>query len=313
MSHPTQTKDWKSILIRSQIQCVEHTSNDGRYFLIKIENYRHVVKIADLSMCENLYVEDLREILKVLPKGITHLHIEPNIDKDVLPDKTSIIDGKPVIPSFYHNYYHYTSRIDLELDEGQIYSNFSSSNKNNYNKAKKVYTLETNAESNAIELNLVEKFFDSYSSSKNQSFKGHELEFFVNLAKSASRSFIFNVLNDTKVICSAWLIVSGNTAYYIYGGKMKFEPVKGSSVFLHFEIMKFLKSLNVKYYDLCGIIGRDLTPDPTWDGFTKFKLSLGGSEEQLDRGVDIILNKRKYLFFKLTRSIAKLAKRNSNL
>lgn len=66
--------------------------------------------------------------------------------------------------------------------------------------------------------------------------------------------------------------------------------------FLHFEIMKFLKSLNVKYYDLCGIIGRDLIPDPTWDGFTKFKLSLGGSEEQLDPGVDIILNKRKYLF-----------------
>ncbi len=295
MSHPTQTKTWANFLNSQKKEYIEIENNE-KYFLVELKNWHNLVRFGEINMADSIDESDLKVFKEKLSRKVDFLHIEPELGAKIESNNLKLTT------SIFRNYYLYTSRIDLSLNTLQIFGNFNSSNKNNYNKASK--TCEFISFSKP-DISAIAEFYNLYSQSRDGIYIGHSKEYFENQAKLTDDNLLcFCQLSD-KSVATAWIKLDkeNNVAYYLYGGKDKEEKLKGISVFLHFEIMKYVKSLGFKLYDFCGIIGKSDVEDPAWAGFTQFKLLFGGSKERLENEKDLVLNKVKYQIFRFIKNL----------
>jgi lipid II:glycine glycyltransferase (peptidoglycan interpeptide bridge formation enzyme) len=82
---------------------------------------------------------------------------------------------------------------------------------------------------------------------------------------------MFFVKKDNRSLAGAIVLIYAETAYYIHGASDHDEQQLRSPYRLQWEIIKYLKEIGIKKYDLWGI------DSAKWSGVTKFKISLLGS------------------------------------
>lgn len=86
------------------------------------------------------------------------------------------------------------------------------------------------------------------------------------------------VYEGNKPIGCLFTVYSHYAALCTHAGSNGPSPLYGANKYLHFEMMKLLKSKGVRYYDLVGV--RLNNQDPNLEGIFKFKQGFGGELKQ---------------------------------
>ncbi len=102
--------------------------------------------------------------------------------------------------------------------------------------------------------------------------------------------------NDTP-LAAAIIGYFGDTATYLHGASSQEYRNLMSPYFLHWEIIKEVKKLGYKFYDLGGI------DEVKWPGVTRFKKGFGGFEINYPGTFDLPINKLWYTIYNLARKI----------
>lgn len=86
---------------------------------------------------------------------------------------------------------------------------------------------------------------------------------------------IFFAYHGKQMVASAYVLLMGNVATYKDGASSRERPVYGTSHYLQWEIIKWLKERDFTTYDLCGTPPSSRIDDPThpYYGFGRFKTS----------------------------------------
>lgn len=104
------------------------------------------------------------------------------------------------------------------------------------------------------------------------------------------------VKKNNEIHGAAVIPFDSKSGYYLWGGSVE-RPSTGAMNYMHWFIIKDLKSKNVKYYDFVGIRSNPL-PESKLYGIKRFKIRFGG-EETYGFLFKHVLNRRKYQFFKI--------------
>jgi len=113
----------------------------------------------------------------------------------------------------------------------------------------------------------------------------------------------FFVKSGDRPLAAAIVLFFGGTAYYIHGASDHNEQQLRSPYKLQWEIIKYLKTRGIKYYDLWGIDAKK------WPGVTRFKISWLGETKAIPNGhiverpgsFDLPVSKIWYLLYKIFR------------
>jgi len=103
-------------------------------------------------------------------------------------------------------------------------------------------------------------------------------------------------------VSALFLVKSGDTFYYPYGGSIDKYKEAMAPTLLMWEAVKLGKSLGCKVFDMWGASGSDDPKDP-WAGFTRFKKGFGGKLVEFEDTYDLVLNKPTYYLLKLGNKI----------
>ncbi|MBI2065060.1 MAG: peptidoglycan bridge formation glycyltransferase FemA/FemB family protein [Candidatus Yanofskybacteria bacterium] len=119
---------------------------------------------------------------------------------------------------------------------------------------------------------------------------------------------LFFVKFEGKPIGAAIIMIYHNNAYYLHGAMDREYKSLMAPYFMHWEVIKILKSSGLKYYDFWGVDARK------WPGVTRFKLGWLGSPKSDEGGgglveyhgsFDLPVSKFWYLAYSLIRKIKK--------
>ncbi len=146
-------------------------------------------------------------------------------------------------------------------------------------------------------------------------------------------SYQLNAYKDDGVVATGVFIGFGDTFTYLYGASdYEYRKLMAPNL-LQWGAIKFGKELGYKYYDFFGIApcvnchpDFSCHPEPSchpersegskkefeynkdhqYAGVTRFKLGFGGEYKEDAGTVDIILNNKKYLFYKFLRKVRRM-------
>ncbi len=198
--------------------------------------------------------------------------------------------------SKYIKWGNYLLKIDVDLEV--IWNNFDPKTRNLIRKADKNNVIVKNSP----DINVLQDFYKMlFESSKRNAFSIPNFNFFQNLIiKYPNNSQVFVSYYNGLPQNSAFIYFNKNIAYYMFGAN-KHNSFGGSSNFLHYHIIKFLKEYKVKLY---SFVGARINPEKSskYYGIQQFKASFGGAlfESYLFKKV---INKYKYILFKFLVSI----------
>ena len=156
----------------------------------------------------------------------------------------------------------------------------------------------------------LKKFFDlMQKTGQRDSFRLHNKKHYKEILKS-DLSYEFNAYKDDKVIAVGVFIGFGDTFTYLYGASDYGNRNLMAPNLLQWEAIKFGKELGYKYYDFFGIAPLDenkkYNEKHQYAGVTRFKLGFGGEYKEDAGTADIILNNKKYLFYKFLRRMRRV-------
>ncbi len=181
--------------------------------------------------------------------------------------------------------------IDLSLDEKALWDNLHSKHRNVIRKAKK----------EGVEIREGKKFSRrAYGLIKEAQIRSGNssvsIDYFEKLVGSLGDWIkIFVAFYKNEPQGCAVMPYSKFGAFYLYGGSCS-KPFTGSLNLLHWEALRYFKSIGVKYYDFTGA---RLAPekDSKLEGIQRFKSRFGG---ELKRGYlwKLTVNNRKYFLYK---------------
>ena len=161
-----------------------------------------------------------------------------------------------------------TFQIDLRKTQETIFSEFHGKHRNVIRKAIKegLYVNKNNTKDVDV-LNLINDTLVRQNLPK--------LE--INLFNNNVNSFYYSVYYNDLIQGAAIFFWSVEGAYYMYGGSIK-KPKTGAMNLLHWEAIKFFKSLGVIKYDFVG--ARKIVKENTKiAGIQKFKERFGGEKK----------------------------------
>lgn len=143
-------------------------------------------------------------------------------------------------------------------------------------------------------------------------FASHDKKYIAELLK-LDNIYQLNAYKEKKPIAGAILLYHKATLYYFFGASSNEDRNLMAPHLLHWEIIKFTKKLNCKYYDFWGMAqftdendkegecrnGLCWKKDHSFAGVSRFKAGFGGTTKTYPRAVEIILNPYKYRLYKL--------------
>ncbi len=112
-----------------------------------------------------------------------------------------------------------------------------------------------------------------------------------------------------KVIAAVLIFDDKTTRYYIQAAQDKIFTKLAAPSIVVCKMLLDAKEKGLKYFDFWGIAPEDAPDDHPWKGFTKFKMSFGGSPVEYAGTYDIVLNPFKYHLYNLTRKLNRLLRR----
>ena len=100
-----------------------------------------------------------------------------------------------------------------------------------------------------------------------------------------------------KPAAAALILISSNIGYYLHGASDYNIRAVMAPYALHWHVIKFLKSKNIKQYDMWGIDAK------RWPGVTRFKLGWGGQVKEYPGAFDMVLSRFWYMGYNMARRI----------
>lgn len=201
-----------------------------------------------------------------------------------------------------------TFNIDLTKDENEIFKSFSKGNKSSIHFAQKkgvkikIYEGESALMYLSEFCNLQDKLFEHKKDSYSRLY--YKSESFIRSIFSSTFTKLYLAMayyNDQPA--AGAIIISYNKLIYYYLGASDFLITRDSqaSNLLHYEIIKYAKSLGCDKYDLGGI---PFNSDPSIQtyGVYKFKKSYGGLRCEYDIGNYVIKKIRYGIIWKLQKN-----------
>lgn len=161
--------------------------------------------------------------------------------------------------------------INLSLDVDNLMANMHSKHRNVVKKA-----LSNNVRVDISSCNLIDDYIFIDKQTWNRSNRlGFSRKYYLSKLESLPmNSFIAIAYHDDMPQAGALIYYNKTIGYYMYGCTID-KPVTGSANLLQWEIIKFLKAKNVKYYSFVGCrINED--KGSKYEGIQRFKGRFGG-------------------------------------
>lgn len=196
-----------------------------------------------------------------------YIQIEPNV---ITNNQTRITDNQ-LIPSHHPLFTKYTFVLDLTKSESELLAGMHPKTRYNIKVAQKHHV--TVKEDNS------KKAFEAYiklsaETTNRQGFYAHnelyqrkmwEIMYPAGIARLWTAS-----VND-EIVATWILFLWEDTLYYPYGASSRNHREAMAPTLLLWEIIKWAKSQQFKYFDLWGAMGPNPDPNNPWYGFHRFK------------------------------------------
>jgi lipid II:glycine glycyltransferase (peptidoglycan interpeptide bridge formation enzyme) len=124
--------------------------------------------------------------------------------------------------------------------------------------------------------------------------------------EASGKGQMFFAYNGKTMVASAYVLLFEGVGTYKDGASSRARPVYGTSHFLQWEIIKWLKQHKATSYDLCGTPPSDRIDDLThsYYGFGKFKISFSKDVTDFIGTYDMPLRPLRYrIWTKIARNI----------
>ena len=204
----------------------------------------------------------------------------------VLKIEPDLLDSEKYI-QYFRNYKKtddfiqpvYTALIDLSKTKEELIKNIPSKKRGRIkNKFNLVFE----------ETDNINDFFTVYkNNAENSNFKSRDIDYFQNLLKQFKGGVkMFKVLYEKEIISASFNIIYKNHMTYLYSGSNKKYNNMYPGYFLVFNTMLWGSEQNIKSYDLWGISEEN----KSWEGFSEFKLNIGGSPFKFLGSFDLYIN-----------------------
>lgn len=108
---------------------------------------------------------------------------------------------------------------------------------------------------------------------------------------------LFLVKHEQKVIAGEIVLIYGRKSYYLHGAMDRDYKNLMAPYFMHWQIIKWLKSRGVENYDFWGIDAKK------WPGVTRFKSGWGGRFVEYPGSFDLSISRFWFILYKLARKI----------
>ncbi len=112
-----------------------------------------------------------------------------------------------------------------------------------------------------------------------------------------------------KVIAAVLIFDDDDTRYYIQAAQDKEYTKLAAPSIVVCQMLIDAKEKGLKKFDFWGIAPEDAPDSHPWKGFTKFKMSFGGTPVEYAGTYDIIYNSAKYHLYQFTRKINRLIRK----
>ena len=171
------------------------------------------------------------------------------------------------IPSNVKSIRFGTFQIDLRKTEDTIFSELHGKHRNVIRKAiKEGLFVKKNNKKDVNVLNLINDTL------MRQNLPKLNIDLFDN-----SITFYYSVFHNNLIQGAAIFFWSAEGAYYMYGGSIK-KPKTGAMNLLHWEAIRFFKSIEVRKYDFVGA-RNTIKKNTKIAGIQKFKERFGGEKK----------------------------------
>jgi lipid II:glycine glycyltransferase (peptidoglycan interpeptide bridge formation enzyme) len=212
-------------------------------------------------------IENLTQIGK--QKNAIFIQLEPNVSINSRSQNLNI--SASLKPSAHPLFTKYTFVIDLSKSEEELLKSMHSKTRYNIRVAQKhgVTIQEDNSDES---FNTYLKLSEETTS--RQGFYAHNKTYHQTMWKILRKADIAHLFTATYQgqVLAAWvLFIQDDTIYYPYGASSRDHREVMAPNLLLWEIIRWAKEKNLKYFDLWGAIGPNPDPNDPWYGFHRFK------------------------------------------
>jgi lipid II:glycine glycyltransferase (peptidoglycan interpeptide bridge formation enzyme) len=181
--------------------------------------------------------------------------------------------------------------VDLDKSENELFGNLKSGQKNMIRKGQKKNVKVLHYSGN----DLVDKINDfaelmkmtqnkAVLQNKNTSMLVKSSNYIRNILANEA-SFLSLAFKDKTLVAGALVLYSGQTLYYYLGASdLKLNRETAAADLLHWEIIKYGKTLGARYYDLGGVPVNPTKDHPAY-GVYKFKAKFAGTYSEYYGGI----------------------------
>jgi peptidoglycan pentaglycine glycine transferase (the first glycine) len=185
--------------------------------------------------------------------------------------------------------------LNLELSEDELLSQMHQKTRYNIKVAEKNGVTIKNSHDFESFWKLLNK------TTKRDRFSSHPRSYYeklLNHFKSGNvKAELVMSYQEDKPVAGALILIQGETGYYLHGASDYDYRNLMAPYALHWEIVKHLKGIGIKHYDLWGIDANK------WPGVTRFKLGWGGVQKEFPGSFDLIVSRPWYWTYSLARKI----------
>lgn len=252
----------------------------------------------------HFFITSLRERA---PADVVFLKIEPDAAwDDVSLGDEGFIRGKDIQVA-------QTAIIDCTRSEDDLLKHMKQKTRYNIKLAAK-HGVKIAGTSDHVELDRDMFFSLMEDTAKRQGFRLHPRRYYETMldlfleADGGLRSFsqkLFFAQYEGRVIACALVGFFGTRATYLHGASSDADKGIMAPYLLHWEIIRYAKSIGCDSYDLWGVsAGTEKNEKESgWGGFSRFKLGFGGSLVSYPGAHDLSFNTLWYNAYKLGRAI----------
>lgn len=252
-------------------------------------------------------LDELTKLAKA--KRAIFIQLEPNVitnDSGKNPDNSlhSFLSDYPnFVPSHHPLFTKHTFVLNLTNSPEAILAAMQSKTRYNIKVAQKhgVTIQEDNShEAFNVYLKLV------HETTGRQKFYSHDDTYHKNMWETMHASGIAHLFTATfqKEILSAWIVfIWKDTIYYPYGASSRNHREVMAPNLMLWEIARWAKEKNLKYFDLWGSLGPSPDVNDAWYGFHRFKAGYNPTPVEFIGSYDLVANPLLYNLYSIADSV----------
>lgn len=308
-----QSADWGRLMLEEnhQVERLGFYDNENLVAVVQIifnqlplgKKWAYVPK-GPVSK-NNFELQVIRELVEYLKKlSVVYLKIEPPINKGELNLIGSGFKKVKELQTFQ------TSILDLNKEVENLLAGMHQKTRYNIRLSEKKNLTwrwdQTVAFEDFWEILKKTSHKDGFKlHSKNHYKKMIDLFGVQNLTANNLAVRLASVSADGQILGAIMTIWFGDTVTYLHGGLLNIQRELMANYYLHWQTILKAKELGYKRYDWWGVALAGEIHNPSWRGFSRFKLGFGGAVSTYLGAYDYVYQPSWYLIFKLIRLVKK--------